>query len=324
MQKLDPVKNALSLVILAAGLGSRFGGNKPLAAVGPDGQSLFEYSVYDAFRAGFNHVVFVVSDGQDTSEFSARLKGYGDKLKIEFVVQSLVIPRRSSNGSESWNGKLFSAKINGISSPRTKPWGTAHAVLACREHIHNPFVVINADDYYGQKNYENIGHYLLANRLDPKACVLPGYKLMNTLSSSGGVNRGICSVDSDGYLEFIQEVTNITCDQSLAVHADKSDGDVPVCNDSIVSMTFWGFVPSVFNILENEFQAFVNNTRDLQLDEFYLPDAVNAAMQSGLLRVKVLDTSERWKGLTHTEDTAVVRRFVFELTEAGLYSGMRS
>ena len=299
---------SLSLVIMAAGLGSRFGGDKPLAEVGPDGQSLFEYSVHDAFKAGFKHVIFVVNDQQDTAEFSSRLQRYADELKVEFVVQSL---------TAFVNPQKFGQQF-----VRTKPWGTAHAVLVCRGHIHNPFVVINADDYYGRENFKKIGSYLLANSGNPQTCVLPGYRLDNTLSRSGGVNRGICKISFDGYLESIVETKNIFLDQLNSPHADQSDNHILIENDSTVSMTFWGFVPSIFDIFEHEFSVFLNNTADVEQDEFYIPYAVNLAIEADLLRVKVCGTSEIWKGLTYADDQSEVKAFIYKLIEAGEYSDM--
>lgn len=291
---------SLTLVILAAGKGSRFGGDKPLAAVGPDGQSLFEYSVRDAFNAGFRHVVFVVSEHQDTSEYTRRLGSFKHHLEIEFVTQSLATG--------------FAADDFDLASmTRTKPWGTAHAVLVCREHIHNPFVVINADDYYGRGNFKVIGDYLLNNQQNPRTCVLPGYLLKNTLSVSGGVNRGICTVDSHGYLQSIYEARNIVIDAELRLAADVTDSKTSIGMNSIVSMTFWGFTPAVFSIFEKEFQAFLSAAMDLNNDEFYIPEAVDKAMIAGLLKVKVFETAEHWKGITYADDLAGVREFFASL-----------
>lgn len=308
---------------MAAGAGSRFGGDKPLAEVGPDGQSLFEYSVHDAYKAGFQHIIFVVSDQQDTSEFSRRLQIYGNDLKVEFVVQSL----KAFVGGEMFEQPKVADTKNGKSqlsnTVRTKPWGTAHAVLVCREYIHNPFVVINADDYYGFENYQSIGNYLLAHIKNEKTCVLSGYKLENTLSNSGGVNRGVCEVDSDGYLESIREVRNIFLDRSTLLYVDNSDEHVLIDKLSIVSMTFWGFVPAIFDILENEFQVFLNETPDLMQDEFYLPETVNNAIRSQRLHVKVVDTSAQWIGITFAADLPKVKEYFLGLTESGLYDCIR-
>lgn len=302
---------SLTLVILAAGRGSRFGGDKPLAEVGPAGQSLFEYSVYDAHKAGIKHVVFVVSAECDVSEYESRLANYRNDLKIEFVVQNLTTGIHSD-----------------ISNPavrsRSKPWGTAHAVLVCKQSIKNPFVVINADDYYGRSNFTHVADYLLQNSSDPKTCTLPGYKLENTLSHSGGVNRGICSVDSDSYLSSIHEIKNIYLNRDLSLHADEDESNIDIKLDSIVSMTFWGFHPSFFNLLESAFQSFLNETNDLANDEFVITEPVNQAASSGEVRARVIPTSETWKGVTYAEDTEAVRIFIAELTKAGRYPTLRT
>lgn len=299
MQNTDYKKRPLSLIILAAGRGSRFGGDKPLAAVGPNGESLFEYSVHDAFKAGFNHVVFVVSEEQNSNEFSTSLSAYGEALKVEFVIQT--------------QAAFVKPCLNCEWRSRVKPWGTAHAVLVCKEHIRNPFLVINADDYYGVENYQKMAKYLLEHVCCSKACAMSGYKLKNTLSGTGGVNRGICTVSSDGYLESIKEVVNISAGPSGAIRNGDADSSAVISADSIVSMTFWGFVPSIFGILEKEFQTFLKNTPDLIQDEFYLSDTVNAAIKSELLQVKVIDSFEKWMGITYSQDVAVVRNSLLKL-----------
>ena len=294
---------SLTLVILAAGRGSRFGGNKPFAQVGPNGQSLFEYSVFDAVQAGFDHIVFVVSAEQNTAQYSDRLKGLDANLKIEFVVQNM------TDGSDSEKFRL-------ACESRSKPWGTGHALLVCKDKINNPFVVINADDYYGRMNFQLIGEYLIENKADPEVCTLPGYRLENTLSSTGGVNRGVCSVDSNGYLMSIREVTNI-------IRADDSsyscDNNIAIDNDSFVSMTFWGFHSSFFNFLESSFHSYIHESADLIGSEFFIPLAVDAAIKSGAVKVRLLPTSEVWKGVTYAEDVGEVRNFIADLTNTGFY-----
>jgi len=299
---------ALSLLIMAAGLGSRFGGNKPLAEVGPNGQALFEYSVYDAIKAGIKHMVFVVNAQQDTTEFSDRLKHYTSELKIDFVVQSLC----------DATGDVGIPQAQG----RKNPWGTAHAVLVCREFLRNPFMVINADDYYGPSHYNKIGNYLLGNSVDEQRCALPGYRLENTLSPSGGVNRGICELDPDDFLKSIHEVKNIRRDQSTRLLYDQTVKPLSLRSNSIVSMTFWGFVPSVFKLLDAEFKRFLMETSDLLRDEFLLPRFVNQAISTDKLKVKMFDTEQIWKGLTFAEDLPEVRLFIKQLSASGLYSDM--
>jgi len=283
---------SLTLVILAAGRGSRFGGNKPLASVGPSGQSLFEYSIYDAHKAGFKHVVFVVNAEQDVSEYTDRLNIYRNSINIEFAVQKLTTGVSSD---------LHSTAIDS----RSKPWGTAHAVLVCKRYVNNPFVVINADDYYGRTNFITIADYLLKHSEDPKLCTLPGYKLENTLSNTGGVNRGICAVDANSFLTSIHEVKNIYLGDNSSLRSDDTGDKIKITLDSIVSMTFWGFHPSIFNVLESAFESFLRETSDLINDEFVITEPVNQAVKSKWVNAKLIPTSETWKGVTYADDTVL-------------------
>ena len=302
---------SLTLVILAAGRGSRFGGNKPLASVGPSGQSLFEYSIYDAHKAGFKHVVFVVNAEQDVSEYTDRLEGYQNSINIEFAVQNLT-------------AGVSNDVPNATIDTRSKPWGTAHAVLVCKRYINNPFVVINADDYYGRSNFSTIAEYLLKNSEDPKLCTLPGYKLENTLSNTGGVNRGVCSVDVNGFLTSIHEVKNIHLDAHSSLRSDDIKENIKITPAATVSMTFWGFHPSIFNLLENEFESFLRKTNDVINDEFVITEPINQAVRSNRINAKIFPTSETWKGVTYADDTNEVRNFIAELTDAGFYPPSRS
>lgn len=285
----------LTLVILAAGKGTRFGGDKPLAAVGPNGESLFEYSVRDAVSAGFERVVFVVSPHQDTSVYSKRLISYKHRLKISFAVQSI---------HTSIESRL------GAGCQRTKPWGTGHALLACRQYIETPFVVINADDYYGASNFELVGEFLKRNVSTPDLAVLPGYSLENTLSNTGGVNRGVCSVTGDGYLEAIREYTNISIRSGVVKSDNPPDGFNQISLDSQVSMTFWGFYPEFFAALELAFSHFLKSAQELNVDEFYIPAAVDFSIRADLLRVKVFPSAEHWLGITYAEDVVKVREYL--------------
>jgi len=251
-------------------------------------------------------VVFVVSAEQDTAEYSKRLVRYGSQLKVDFVAQKLT-------------SGISAEKIETVVGTRKKPWGTGHALLVCREIIDNPFVVINADDYYGRSNFKKIGGYLLENTSDPIACALPGYKLENTLSSTGGVNRGVCTVSSDGYLTSIHEVKNICLGESNLLQSDPIENNINIDSDSIVSMTFWGFHPSFFNALDSAFRSFLNNATDIINDEFYIPLAVDFATGSGKLKPRLFPTSEKWKGVTYAEDLQEVRDYMAELTDAGYY-----
>ncbi len=282
----------LSLIILAAGRGSRFGGNKPLAEVGPAGQTLFEYSLYDAHRAGFEQIIFVVDERQDTSKIRERLTAYSDALDVSFVTQS--------TGDAS----------------RSKPWGTAHAMLQCMGDVKNPFVVINADDYYGQSNFVEAARFLQQHHSDPMAALMPGYRLENTMSDSGGVNRGICSVSEEGYLLAIQELKDIRSENAGYVHAGLGDSHDVLQKDTIVSMNFWGFNPAIFPFFKHAFNQFLGNKNCCASAEFYIPEVVNAAIQSDLAKVTVFPTTEKWKGLTYAEDLPEVRGYLLALTKA--------
>ena len=290
----------LTLVIMAAGRGTRFGGDKPLAAVGPNGESLFEYSVRDAVGAGFTRVVFVVSLNQNTVVFSERLSSYKNRLSVDFVIQK----NDTAVDSDLMRGKQ-----------RLRPWGTGHAVLVCRAVIDTPFVVINADDYYGPSSFRIIGDFLRDTVEFPDTAALPGYALKNTLSGSGGVNRGICTVTGDGYLRSICEYKNISQIKENLSWDHPHAGDSIISPDVCVSMTFWGFHPEIFSLLNTAFTDFLQITSDIENDEFYIPAAVDFAITSGLLRVKVFPSSEQWRGITYAEDVATVRSFIQSLPD---------
>ncbi len=309
------MSSSLTLIILAAGLGSRFGGNKHAAEVGPQGQCLFEYSVSDAIQAGFDHILFVVSPSQNTNEIGDRLKLHGSTAKIEYVVQSIDSDAITTSAMES----------------RTKPLGTAHAVLVCRPYIQNPFALVNADDYYGAENFVAIARYLNDNRGNPKAAVMPGYRLSKTLSASGGVNRGVCRVNDSGYLEKIVEVENISAQAAIgkpsaqvsesnaALDFTCDDPAQEVFEDSIVSMNFWGFQPDIFTSFDALFCEFLNSPAIAAGGELVIPTVVDYAIKVNQLQVKVLPTNTQWQGLTHATDLDEVKRFIAALIEKGEY-----
>jgi len=302
------MSSSLTLIVLAAGLGSRFGGNKHAAEVGPQGQCLFEYSVSDAIAAGFDHIVFVVSPTQSIDEIQNRLSLVNQNVKIDYAVQSV----------DTAVGTAQQSKIRG----RTKPWGTAHAVLACRHLINNPFALVNADDYYGAENFYSIAQFLLHNQNDPKSAAMSGYLLSNTLSESGAVNRGVCKVSQSNYLESIVEVKNISRSVDQGLHFDAAEQSLQLSDDSVVSMNFWGFQAEIFPYFQDAFTAFISN-QDIGSDtEIVIPDVVDLAIAAKALSVKVLPTSALWQGLTHAEDLPAVRKFIAELVQRGDYAQM--
>src|SRR5687768_10440904 len=262
-----------SLVLLAAGMGSRFGGLKQLAAVGPSGETLMDYSIYDALRAGFASAVFVIRPEMEEA-FRAFVAGrYGTRLRIATAHQRL---DRVPHGVA-------------IPESRAKPWGTGHAVLAAEQAVTGPFAVVNADDFYGAEAYQALAEFLLD--ADPAAVTptfgLTGYRIGETLSESGGVNRGVLRVSADGMLESVEEVLDITRGaDGLAGTADGERHAVP--GDALVSMNMWGFSPAVFPILEAGFRRF-HAGADAARAEFLLPTVIREAIARGESRVRVLD-----------------------------------
>jgi len=296
----------LTLVVMAAGLGRRFGGPKQIEPVGPSGEILLEYSVYDALTAGFDRVVFIVS-GQTEAPLreivQARLRGV---CKVDYIQQKL---------------SPLPPDVH-LPAPRTKPWGTAHAVLSCAQQIESRFAVINADDFYGRESYLQLGAYL--NRLEMQPVTLEigmvGYPLENTLTEHGAVARGVCVVDADGYLVEIRERTKIERRAEGVGYRDSHDRWNPIPSGSLASLNMWGFLPTVFQHLERSFREFLAESGlELTEREFFLPDFVNQLILDGKARVRVLATPESWFGVTYREDMVRARQRLSALIEAGEY-----
>ncbi len=283
--KRGEMNRKTTLVIMAAGMGSRFGGLKQMTPLGPAGEVIIDYSVYDAVRAGFDKVVLVIKK-EIEADFRAvagrRIEAMTD---VEYVFQDpLDLP-------------------HGFTLPRgrTKPWGTGHAVLAARRAVDTPFAVINADDYYGAESYRLIHECLVS---DAPECMV-GFELGKTLTESGTVSRGICCV-KDGYLESVTEHTAL----------DKNSG-IPL--DTIVSMNLWGFSPSVFASLEAGFCDFLAGIKDPMKSEYYLPGHIDHLIRERGARYRVLLTPERWYGVTYREDADAVKAAISQMTSEGKY-----
>ena len=296
-----------TLVIMAAGLGSRYGGNKQTDGVGPNGEILMEYGVYDAVRAGFDKIVFIIKP--DMLELMKRLCGdmasrlrtpEGQPVEVCYAFQD------------------FSSvpAFYRIPEGRTKPFGTTHAVLCTREFVHEPFCVINADDYYGVDAYRTI--YEELQRLpETGAAAMVGYLLKNTVTAHGTVSRGVCHV-KDGYLSDIRETLKIALLQDGVIR-DEDTGAV-LDGDTVVSMNFWGFAPSVFDALETYFHDFLRSEAGQSVKaECLLPTMVGDLLAAGELRVSVLKSADRWFGMTYHEDRARVARELIKLHETGVY-----
>jgi dTDP-glucose pyrophosphorylase len=297
-----------ALVILAAGIGSRFGGGiKQLAPVGPSGEIIMDYSIHDAIEAGFDKVVFIIR--RDIEEDFRRI--IGDRIEklipVEYAFQDI------------------NDLPEGFSVPegRTKPWGTGQAVLAARDAIKEPFVVINADDYYGKNGFVAM-HDALVNASengDEEEIYLAGFILKNTLSDNGGVTRGICSQDEDGNLTGINETKNIIrTDSGSGAAAMTDEGLVDVDADSLVSMNMWGLMPSFVDKLRSGFPKFLSEIKEGDIKaEYLLPIIIDGMLQEGQAHVHVLRTEDKWFGVTYREDKDSVRDAFAELVKNGVY-----
>ena len=292
-----------TLLIMAAGMGSRYGGNKQVDGLGPNGEILMEYSIYDAIRAGFDHVVFVIKPGMKDMLASICGDRIAKKVKVDYAFQDF-----SSVPSFSH-----------IPEKRTKPFGTVHAVLVARDCIDQPFAVINADDYYGVSAFSTI--YEKLQTLAPEGeATMVGYRLDKTVSEHGSVTRGVCHV-TDGTLDRVVETFKLTVFPDGTIRdVDKNpEGDV-YAPDTPVSMNFWGFTPWIFTKLEEYFNAFLHALPAGELKkECLLPSMVGELIEKGQLRVSVLHSDAKWFGMTYHEDKDAVAAALKALHDAGVY-----
>lgn len=291
------------LVVMAAGMGSRYGGLKQIDPVGPNGQIIMHYSIYDAWKAGFRRVVFIIKE-ELLDAFRERIGNAAEKLmQVDYVFQS---PDKLPEGCTMPEG-------------RTKPLGTGHAIYCVRGVVSEPFAVINADDFYGTQAFQCLYDYLKDAQDDDKYryCMV-GYRVENTLTENGTVSRGICEADENGYLADIVERTAISRDAN-GVISDPEAGEI--AEGTLVSMNMWGFTPSFLDELENGLRTFMTDElpKNPAKGEYYLPFAVDHLIQNGQATAKVLQTSAQWYGVTYKEDKPVVVDALRRMTEAGLY-----
>lgn len=298
--------NKTTLVIMAAGMGSRYGGLKQMDPVGPSGELIIDYSIYDALRAGFNKVVFIIKEEIEEAFKEVIGKRTEGLIDTEYVYQNI------NDLPEGFK----------IPEGRIKPWGTGHAVLSCRNAVDTPFAVINADDFYGRTSFQVIHDYLCTMK-DDKGIYeysMVGFKLENTLTDHGHVARGICTVSKDGYLEKIQERTKIKKIGEAAKYTLDDVNWVEIPSEATVSMNTWGFNTSIFKELEAQFPEFLNkNSNNLQKAEYFLPEVVDNLISVDKARVKVLTSTERWYGVTYKEDKPVVKEAINNMIENGIY-----
>src|SRR5688572_21641680 len=292
-----------TLLILAAGMASRYGSMKQVEGFGPGGETIMDYSIYDAIRAGFKKVVFIIRE-----EFADNFKKIfepklGGRIELDYVYQDLT------------------DYLNGFQVPegRTKPWGTAHAVLCAREAVHEPFAVINADDFYGRDAFKK-AYDFLTKEVNSRTYAIIGYELLKTLSENGTVNRGVCEVDKNGNLLSISERLNISKQGDKIVCDDNQEPkELPL--DAKVSMNFWCFEPSIFDYSEQLFKTFLEEKRNQPKAEFFIPIVADKFIEEGAGAIKVIPTSAQWFGVTYKEDAPEVREELNELVKKGEYPG---
>jgi NDP-sugar pyrophosphorylase family protein len=295
-----------AIIIMAAGIGRRYGGLKQFAPVGPTGEIILDYSVFDAFAAGFEKLVFVVSEEVEEALRSRMEASLGSTCQVEYVLQKqMPLPQ-------------------GVPSPpgRRKPWGTGHAVLTCQDCISTPFAVINADDLYGRGSFTTLATYLRQARdrdglLDLS---MVGFPLESTLTEHGQVSRGVCVVDREGYLIEVKERARIEKRDGGTGFLDKGGRWSPIPPGSLASMNMWGFTPGIFPDLQENFREFLGMAHaDPAEVEFLLPEAVNQLLVRQRATVRVLPSPEPWSGLTYQADTARARERIAALVDAGVY-----
>ncbi|MEM9824088.1 MAG: sugar phosphate nucleotidyltransferase [Bacteroidota bacterium] len=290
-----------TLLILAAGMGSRYGGLKQLDAIGPNGETIIDYSVYDAIRAGFGKAVFVIR-AHFANDFKAKVTDkFKDQIEVAFAYQEIDTP------------------IEGLDviPDRAKPWGTAHAMLVAADVVQEPFAVLNADDFYGVSAFQQIADFL-TTKAAPDHYGMVGYVLQNTLSANGSVSRGVADMDGEHYLKTVVERHKIERIDGTISH-ELEGLKHPLSDEALVSMNFWGFHPNIFAEIRTQFLAFVKDNPDDPKAEFYIPLVANRMVQRGQVKLKVLTSRDQWYGVTYQEDKPDVLAALERMTAEGRY-----
>jgi len=295
---------APTLVILAAGMGSRYGGMKQIDGVGSHGEPIIEFSVYDAYQAGFRKVVLIIKREHEElfkKALTDRIVRGG--MEVEFAYQEL------TNIPEGF----------AVPEGREKPWGTTHALLACRNVVHEPFAIINADDFYGRNAYKVIYDYL-TNEISDDNYAMVGFKCINTLTENGTVTRGLCE-EKDGCLSSIVEIQKIAIQDGKAVYETEDGSWAPISDDALVSMNFWGFTPKIFEEFDPVFENFLKENLDKNpmKCEHVIPTAVGTLVSEGKINVRMLASTDKWFGVTYKEDKPDVVARIQELKDNGTY-----
>ena len=292
-----------TLFVLAAGMGSRYGGLKQLDGLGPNGETIMDYSIFDAIRGGFGKVVFVIRKDFEADFKQIILKKYENHIPTELVFQDI------------------NDLPGGFKAPadRVKPWGTNHAVLMGKSVIHEPFAVINADDFYGRNSFEVLAKELKTMEGETNTYCMVGYRVGNTLSESGSVARGVCEMDAEGYLTTVVERTAIERIDGKVQFTDEHNQVVTIADNTPVPMNMWGFTPDYFKHSEDYFVDFLKEEINNPKAEFFIPIVVNDLINGGIAKVKVLDTDSKWFGVTYAADRQGVVDKIQSLIDAGEY-----
>jgi hypothetical protein len=291
-----------TLLILAAGMGSRYGGLKQIDKIGPSGEAIIDYSIYDAIRAGFGKVALVIRrelEADFREFFGSKLNG---KIEVQYVYQEL----------DNLPGNMLPP------SDRKKPWGTAHAVLVARDAVTAPFMAINADDFYGREAYQAVARHFEANSDRTNHCMV-GYQLGKTLSEHGTVSRGVCSYNHHLLLSNITEVTNIERRGATVGYEDPEKGWTSLDGGTFVSMNTWGFYPEIFEIFNNGFKSFLQRAKDDPKAEYYIAKPLMEMMEQQLGTIRILQSDAQWFGVTYREDKASAVARINDLIAAGVY-----
>ena len=291
-----------TLLVLAAGMGSRYGSLKQIDRFGPNGETIMDYSIHDAVKAGFRKVVFVIRESIEEEFIKAVINKYKDIVETDYITQELdMLP-------EGFN----------VPVDRVKPWGTGHAVMVAAGKINEPFAVINADDFYGYRSFKVMADFL-KTKTNEREYGLVGFRLKNTLSDHGAVARGVCKISDDGFLESVTEHLHILKSSEGIVSTGENNEKTKFEGDELVSMNLMGFTPSVFPYFKRQFKEFLKTKSNTPKSEFLLPDVVNHLVTTGTASVKILPSPEKWFGVTFPEDKPIAIEKIKKLVVEGVY-----
>ena len=288
----------MTLVIMAAGMGSRYGGLKQIESVGPNGDFIIDYSIYDAIKAGFTKVIFIIKEENYEifrSTIGKRIENY---IKVEYVFQN--------------NDNVLVS----IPKERTKPLGTAHAVLCCKDVVNENFAIINADDFYGRDAYFKVGNFIKNNKKDNEFAVI-GYNVLETITDNGSVKRGICNIKNNYLISLDESIISKDGDK-LSAKTLVGNNEVSVDKNTVVSMNMFGFTPKIFDLFEDNFKEFLNNIDDT--NEYLVPVEINKYIKKNLINVSVINTTSMWYGITYKNDLNLIRGEINRLINDGVYS----